>query len=54
MRARKFLIGAAAIAKQDRQGPAQQAPSAQEQQGPGGYEWDCPWKDGQGQQKTEV
>ena len=65
MRARKFLIGTAAvavlalfggaaIAQQDGQSLAQQAPSAQDQQGLGGSERDCPWKDGQGQQKTEV
>lgn len=66
MRARRFLVGTAAvaglalfggaaIAQQDGQAPAQQAPGAQqEQQGPGGSGYDCPQKGGQGQQETEV
>ena len=64
MRARRFLVGTAAvaglalfggaaIAQQDGQTPAQQAPGAQ-QQGPGGSGYDCPQKGGQGQQETEV
>ena len=67
MRARRFLVGAAAvaglalfggaaIAQQDGQAPAQQAPGAQQQQQgpPGGSGYDCPEKGGQGQQETEV
>ncbi len=59
MRARRFLVGTAAvaglalfggaaIAQQDGQAPAQQ------QQGPGGSGYECPEKDGQNQQETEV